>query len=444
MTDSPVATPAPRPESNTSVAVDHAIQKFDLPNGLRLLVKEDHRLPFVEFRTALRGGVLAETVPTNGLTHLFAKLLLKGTATRNAECIAEEIENVGGSIDSFGGYNSFGVTAEVMREDFVTGLDLLADVLLRPAFPSDALERERQVQLAGIASLRDDMLRSALQLMRQGLFGEMGYGLDILGTEISVPRLTVQDLRAFHSRLTVPNNCVLAIYGDVDAAQVHAAVEGAFGGWQPHPGVAETLRISNGGAHIPTPRAEATRDKKQAVVVMGFPGTTVHDPDRFALELIQEACSDLGSRLFLRIREKLGLAYYTGAMNLLGLVPGFFTFYAGTEPEHVAQVEKEMRAEAELISAEGLTPDELRRAKAKVIGQKKIARQELGNFAMSNALDELYGLGYANQDAEDERFAAVTPAEIITVARKHLRAEASVTAVLRPNATAATPLDPES
>jgi zinc protease len=83
-------------------------------------------------------------------------------------------------------------------------------------------------------------------------------------------------------------------------------------------------------------------DKKQAVIMVGFPGTTLAHPDRFALELIQEACSDLGSRLFLRIRERLGLAYYVGAQNFVGLIPGFFAFYAGTSPENAQLVEQEL------------------------------------------------------------------------------------------------------
>src|SRR5204863_5999663 len=119
-------------------------------NGLRLLIKEDHRLPFVEFRTVFKGGVLAETAENNGVTQLTGKLLLKGTQTRSAEDIANQIESVGGSIDSYGGNNSFGVNAEVMSGDFGVGLDLVADVLLMPTFPEQSFEREREVQLAGI------------------------------------------------------------------------------------------------------------------------------------------------------------------------------------------------------------------------------------------------------------------------------------------------------
>src|SRR6185295_8238261 len=106
-------------------------------------------------------------------------------------------------------------------------------------------------------------------------------------------------------------------------------------------------------------RVEETRDKKQAVLVVGFPGTTLLDPDRYALELLQEACSDLGSRLFLRVREELGLAYYVGAQHFPGLEPGYFSFYVGTMPEKADLVEKELLREAELLRADGLTLEEL-------------------------------------------------------------------------------------
>src|SRR6185295_19362347 len=119
-------------------------------------------------------------------------------------------------------------------------------------------------------------------------------------------------------------------------------------------------------------RVEETRDKKQAVLVFGFPGTTLLADDRYALELIQEACSDLGSRLFLRVREKMGLAYYVGAQHFPGLAPGYFSFYVGTMPEKVKLVEKELLREADLLRKDGLTAAELKRAKAKILGQKKI------------------------------------------------------------------------
>ena len=413
---------------------DLPIQKFELPNGLRLLVKENHRLPFVEFRPAFQGGVLAETADNNGITQLLAKMLLKGTKTRDAEKIATEIESVGGHLDSYGGNNSFGVNAEVLSSDFATGLDLLADVLLNPIFPADPLEREREVQIASIHEQKDNLLKSASNAMRRTLFGNAGYGLDTLGTEKTVTKLRAADLKSFHRKLVVPNNCVLAIFGDVKAGEVKAAVEKAFRNWKGTPSAGVQALACPGGNTLKRElqRVEVTSDTKQAVIVIGYPATTMHDEDRYALDLLQEACSDLGSRLFLRVREKLGLAYYVGAQHFPGLAPGYFAFYAGTEPTKAALIEQEFLAEAELLRTEGLTAEELKRAKAKIIGQKKIARQDLGSLASLTALDELYGLGYQRTELDDAKFEAVTLEQVKAVAQKYLKPDAFVVSVVKP------------
>jgi len=429
---------SPQPPTQLESISEHPIEIFELPNGLKLLVKEDHRLPFVEFRAVFKGGVLAETAQNNGLTQLMGKLLLKGTASRSAEDIAREIESVGGSIDSFGGNNSFGVNAEVLSSDFAAGLDLTADVVLNPTFPVPALDREREVQLAGIRAQKDNLLHSAAKAMRRALFGLASYGLDATGTEDSVPGLQTEDLGRHHAILARPNNCVLAIFGDIQPAAVNRAVSEAFAHWHQAENGGETLLETRPPILKSIVRVTETRDKKQAVMVIGYRGVTLYNADRYALELIQEACSDLGSRLFLRIREKLGLAYYVGAQNFVGLAPGYFAFYVGTLPEKTGLVEKELLKEAELLRAEGLTEEELKRAKAKIIGQRKIARQDLGGLAMTTALDELYGLGYSHSDKEDALYEAVTLAQVKAAAVQYLKPDALVIAAVGPPAPADT------
>lgn len=416
--------------ASVAVTTDLPIRKDELPNGLRLLVKEDHRLPFVEFRLVALGGVLSEDEGNNGVTHLLARMLLQGTRTRTAEAIANEIESVGGNIETYNGNNSLGVTAEVLSGDFNVGLRLVSEVWQHPIFPADALDRERTLQLAALKSIKDHLLQCAFRSLRRTLFGRTGYGLDSLGTEESVLRLSGSDLSGQHRRLAVPDNTVLAIYGDVQAEAVRTAVAEAFEGWSR--GLqAEAPRTVVPAREEARQRSDETREKKQAVLAVGFPGGTLRSPDRYALDLLQEACSDLGSRLFLRIREELGLAYYVGATNFVGLVPGYFAFYAGTAPEHAERVEQELLAEAISLANGGLTEDELRRAKAKVIGQKKIARQDLGGFALATALDELYGLGYANTDTEDARYEEVTLERVREVAGLYLRPERAAVAVIR-------------
>jgi zinc protease len=424
---------SPKTTAVTETNTEHAVQKFTLPNGLKLLVKEDHRLPFVELRAVFQGGVLAEDAVNSGITQLFSRLNIKGTKTRSAEEIATQIESIGGSLDSYGGNNSFGVNAEVLSSDFATGLELVADVILNPTFPAAQLEREREVQIAGIRGNKDELLKSAFKAMRAELYGNIGYGLDSLGTEETLAKLDSATVTAFYKKLATPSNCVIAIYGDVKTSDVKSTIENVFGRWQTADG-----RLVNPNSQLPTPisqsprRVTDSRDKKQAVVVIGFPGTTLNSDERQAMELLQEACSDLGSRLFLRIREKLGLAYYVGAQNMLGLTPGYFALYAGTEPEKAAQVEEEMFKEVELLRTDCLTEEELKRAKAKIIGQRKIGRQDLGGLATSTALDELYGLGYMHSEAEDAKIEATTLSQVKAVAQKYLRKELAVVAVINP------------
>ena len=150
---------APKPAAQVEDLREHAVEKFELANGLCLLLKESHRLPFVEFRAVFKGGLLAETSATNGITQLTGKMLLKGTKTRSAEDISLQVESVGGSIDSYGGNNSFGVNVEVLSADFATGLELLSDVLLNPTL-CDTLDR---FQIVGKKDLYPNQLSGGQQ-----------------------------------------------------------------------------------------------------------------------------------------------------------------------------------------------------------------------------------------------------------------------------------------
>src|SRR5262249_46912594 len=156
--------------------------------------------------------------------------------------------------------------------------------------PAHAFDREREVQLASIQAQKDHLLKSATNAMRRAIFGDAGYGLDPLGTIESVEKLGADALKSTHQKLVTPDNGVLAIYGDVNPSEVHAAVEKIFANWNSRRSSAGLPGTSHLAPHASLRRVEETRDKKQAVLVVGFPGTTLRAPDRYALELLQEAC----------------------------------------------------------------------------------------------------------------------------------------------------------
>jgi len=165
---------------------------------------------------------------------------------------------------------------------------------------------------------------------------------------------------------------------------------------------------------------------------IGFRGADMFSEDRYALELIDEASSDLGSRFFVRIREQMGLAYYVGASQMQGLVPGLFLFYLGTDPQKIESVKTALLDEIDKLAAEGLTTNELGRAKKKLLGQMQIANQSNDSFGYMAALDELYGLGFAHYKSFERDVEAVTLEDVKSVAAKYFQKQPYVLATVRP------------
>jgi zinc protease len=405
------------------------IRKFELPNGLRLLVREDPKLPKVDVRIMLKGGVIAETASDNGITKLAARMLLKGTRTRTADQIAETMESVGGEISYSAGNNSFGVSAQSLTEDFDRTLDLAADVLQNPTFPDDMLARERAVQVAEFKAEQDQILRKGLQALRESLYTRHPYRLNLLGSPETLAKLNRADLVEFQRRYIVPNNMVVTVFGDIKANDVRRKVEAKFGAMKsvklefPRTGP-EALRADVDKVE-PVP-------KEQAVLLIGYSGVDVFNKDRFPLELLDEAYSGQGSRLFLRIRDELGLCYYVGAYDLVGLDPGYFAFYVGTTPEKVATCRKEIFNELDKLKTTGLSDEELTRAKNSLIGQRQIQMQDNAQLSMMVGLDELYGLGYDFFKTADDKYRAVTLDDIQRVARTYFDGKPHAVVVVKP------------
>ena len=406
------------------------VQKFELSNGLRLLVREDARLPLVAMGAVFRSGLLAETPQTNGITRLMAKVLLKGTKTRTAEQIANQIEAVGGSISSEAGNNSFAVSLDVTKPDVKLGVELLSDVLLNATMPEEAIAREKEIQIAAIKQDEEQLTTVARNILRQALFTQHPYALRANGSVDSVQRLTRKDLLEFRDRYVVAKNGVIFVFGDVKVAEVKQLFEQGLAGMKPG-----TLALTDAHPAAPlnkTETVESRKEKAQGVIMVGYRGADIFSPDRYPLQLIDEASSDLGSRFFVRIREQMGLAYYVGANQMEGLVPGLFAFYLGTDPQKIEPVKIALLDEIHKLATDGLTNEELARAKKKLIGQQEIANQSNDSFGYQCALDEIYGLGFNYYKSLEQGVEAVSLDDIKRVAAKYFRDQPYVLATVRP------------
>src|SRR5260370_1874031 len=173
--------------------------------------------------------------------------------------------------------------------------------------------------------------------MRQALFPQHPYALRSNGSIESVQKLTEKDLIEFRDRYVVAENGVVCVFGEVKGSEVKPLVEQTLGKMKPG-----ALALTDAKVSMPLGKpetVESRKDKAQGVIMVGFRGASLSSPDRYALELIDEASSDLGSRFFIRIRQQMGLAYYVAASQMQRLVPGPFAFYLGTAPHRIDPVQ---------------------------------------------------------------------------------------------------------
>ena len=404
-----------------------------LPNGLRLLVQEDRRVPLFDCFATFLGGSLSEGLggEHSGLTALTSNVLTKGTTTRSAADIADLIEGLGGRIGSNAGNNSFSLSAGAMSPDFAATADLFADVLLRPAFAETEVARERDAMLAALTREEDHPLRIAMRQMRKNLFGDHPYGTPPSGTEDSIPALTPGAITDFYKTHATGHNGVVTVYGAVDPTEVADLLGTALatlpGGAPTDPKVSVLEETS-----FPAPGTTTLeRDKEQAVLVVGFRTPGLFGADRLALDLIEESCSDMASRLFARIREELGLAYYVSCGQMHGLEAGMFQFYLGTSPEQLDLAQEELLTQIKQLAEGDLQETEFTRAGATHLGKLQLGLQSSTARARHAALDELYGFGHHHTAELPARVAALTLEETRAAAARIFSAEPTIVRVLR-------------
>jgi zinc protease len=232
-------------------------------------------------------------------------------------------------------------------------------------------------------------------------------------------------------RSFVGKNGVISVAGDVKAETVRKLVTKVFGKLKPGSRQVSADRAPSDKAVAKSGLWEEQLDKEQAVIVIGFRSVGLHEADSQALTLIDEACSDMGSRLFNRIREELGLAYYVGAQHFGAMGAGAFYFYVGTDPKKAALAQSEMLAQIEDLAKNGLTAEELQRAKT--TWRSSWLRAQQGNSSLADAYgwNELNGLGYAHFLRLPQMIEDVTDKDIRRVAKAYFgRAKAFIVSVM--------------
>jgi zinc protease len=356
--------------------------------------------------------------------------MLKGTPSRSAERIAQEIEEIGSMLSIESGYNTLRAGVSSLSADFRNAFSVLVDVVNNPIFPAELTERERESQIAAIRSEYVQPHLVARNLLRSEIYGSHPYALNPLGREESVLQVTRAQLVERHRDCFVWPRSTFGFCGDFEPAQMIDMLEKALAAPRSIDAVRPcsvppVVEIEN--------RVVFSREgRHQAIVYIGFLACTLTDPDRVGLEVLDEATSDSSSRLFVKIREELGLAYSVGSSLFTGLAPGVFSFYAATAPENAEKVARIIRNELVDLAGNGLGAQEFARVKARSIAQLEFQLQNMEACAQSAALNEHYGLGYDYVYRRRRSIEELSKAAVNDLARKYLMDKPAITVIVTP------------
>ena len=419
-----VERPAPTGRAEVSPVLVHA-----LPGGATLLVREERAVPLFSLRGVFAAGTRAETDADNGVTSLLSRLLTKGTHSRTAEEVAQEADAYSGALSGAAGRNSVSLQGEFLSRHLERAFGLFAECLLAPGFAEEEVAREKQLQLQDIVAKEDRPTSLVFDLFARTLYKTHPYRLPVSGERTSVEQLDASAVRAYHQRFLQPGGLTLAVIGDVRAEEVLRLAEAAFGGGR---GALPPLAVGQEPPLLERRRSQKTLQRAQANLVLGFPGLRVDAADRHALSVLTTVLSGQGGRLFIELRDKRSMAYSVSCMSVEGVDPGHVCVYIGTSPDKqdaaLAGIEVELRRMVE----EAISPAELDRARAHLIGGHEIGLQRNSARAALLALDSAYGLGLENFLHFAERVRAVTAQDVQRVAQHLLRLEHSALAVVGP------------
>ncbi len=336
--------------------------QITLDNGLRIV---GERLTHVRSCTVgvwVKVGSANEELSENGLSHLIEHMVFKGTQTRSARDIAEEMDMVGGQMNAFTSKECTCYYAKVIDDDLRLAVDILSDLSLRPVFDEKELAKERGVVLEEIAMVEDtpeDLVHELLCDVQYD--GSLKY--PILGPASQVKNYSRADVLAYWQKHYIPQNMVLAIAGNYDWDEFVSLAEQYF---------SEFPNLDGDVSKMPSQiflngRKGRDKETEQIQICLGYPGFPSGSDDQYAMSVFNNALGGgMSSRLFQRIREEMGMAYsvysYASAYSALGVL----NVYAGTTPDNAEIVIKEMQSEMKRFLSEGISEKEFQSAKAQL------------------------------------------------------------------------------
>jgi zinc protease len=403
--------------SGTPHLADYRPRREILANGLRVVTESRPGSGTVALDLWVDAGALREAKP--GLAFLTGRLREEGTDTRSAEALFGEVEDAGGTLD----VGSTGISLRVKSEDLEMAVELMADVVLRPSFPTEALGWLRRRSVSELRADRDDPSFRADERFRALIYGDHPYGRDVRGSTRGLSDISGDDIRAHHQRLFKADNAILAAVGDFDAKTLRSLIKTHLGKWSPR-----DQELSGPANPIRATRKIARRVRtsgEQVHILMGHLGISRLHPDFDAMMILDHILGTgpgFSDRLSRILRDEMGLAYAVGGgmTDSADVVPGCLRIYVGTGTAEADRAVKAVVEQIEAMHRGDFSDDEVRRARDYLAGSWVFDYQTVSQRAERLLELERWGLPLSDPLVWPDRIAAITPEMVRQAAKRNI------------------------
>ena len=408
-----------------------------LENGAIVLAKASRAMPAVAVAVSVPAGTAADPPELTGVAHFLSRVIDRGTASRDADAIADLLDSRGVSLTAVAMRHALVLSCTCLTEDFPSMLGLMADMVRNPSLPEHEIETRRGEIVTGIRQDQDNPAMVAVEEELALVYpGGHPYGRRVKGTLESVARIDRRALELAHRERCTPAGLQVVCVGDVELEEVVGEAERVFGDWQ---GKAVGPWI------VPSPAPMLERrqlvfpmaDKAQVDIAYGFNTVSRSDPAYYALSVMNNILGQyaLGGRLGDNIRERQGMAYYVFSAFEPNLGEGPLVIRAGVSPAHVERTIAAIDEEVRRMAADGVTVEELKASKQYLVGS--MPRLLETNAAIATFLEscEQFGLGMDHDVRLPGLLNAVTLDEVNACARRFLAPERAAITVAGPGET---------
>lgn len=406
------------------------LQRDVLPNGLRIVTENITYVQSAAIGIWVGVGARDEADEVRGISHVIEHMLFKGTPTRSAQQIADEIDSIGGDINAFTTKESTCYHVRVLSEHIPIGIDVLSDMFLNSVMDQDEFTREKNVILEEIKRRDDEPDDLVHDVFAETLWPNHVLGKSVIGEPDTVSALKPQDLKEYMKRRYTPDTIVVAAAGNLNHNEIVAMIADKFSGLT---GTKDDWRVPDTSPIFVPGNTYIDKPIEQVNLVMGVSAFSQYSDERYKMSILDNIIGgSMSSRLFQEIREKRGLAYSVGSYTQSFSEGGYFAIYSGASPEATDQVIELVKKELNDIRHNNITAKELDRAKNQFRGSIVMGQESMNSRMMRLGRSELVYDRVIPIDEIMDRINAVTLEDVAGVADTLFSGEQFAMAVVGP------------